>query len=110
MQQAQGKDDERRNEESGTEIAELEMALRRILQLPSDVAIGTRSPAGLGLSSLGAITLQHQLQSRWAIELTVSEILGAATVDELGALIRARRSGGSATGGATSSQSGGVLI
>ena len=90
--------------------AELETALRGILRLPLEAVIGARSPADLGLSSLGAITLQYRVQSLWGVDLSVSEILGAARIDELSALLRSRRAGSPAAAQSMSSRPSGVLI
>ena len=70
---------------------EFEAVLRAILHLAPDAPIGSRSPGDLGLTSLGAITLQYKLQADWSVELSVGEILEAETVDTLFSLAIARR-------------------
>ena len=69
---------------------QLEAILRTVLGLGDDVDLGRRSPVAMGLTSLGAITLQFRLQSGFGIELKVSEILDAADVDTLGDLAASR--------------------
>lgn len=64
----------------------IESTLVRALALDSSVEIGSQAPARLGLNSLGAIALQYQLQSAFGLELMISEILGADSVDALTAL------------------------
>ncbi len=71
--------------------AEFEAIFRAILNLAPDAPIGPRTPGDLGLTSLGAITLQYKLQTDWGIELSVGDILEAETVDTLFALAIARR-------------------
>jgi acyl carrier protein len=70
---------------------EFEAILRAILHLAPDAPIRSQSPGDLGLTSLGAITLQYKLQTSWGIELSVGDILGAETVDTLFILAIARR-------------------
>lgn len=65
----------------------LEAMLRNILHLEDDAPVLSKSPADLGLTSLGAITLQHMVQSNWGIDLLVSDILAAKTMDALFALL-----------------------
>ncbi|WP_338426267.1 class I tRNA ligase family protein [Sphingopyxis kveilinensis] len=64
--------------------------LRAILNLAPDVPIGSKAPADLGLTSLGAITLQHRLQTECGVELSIGDILEAATIDALFAVVAAR--------------------
>ncbi len=77
---------------------EFEAIFRAILHLAPDSPIGSRTPGDLGLTSLGAITLQYTLQTNWAIELSVGEILEAETVDTLFSLAIARRATGQQEG------------
>ena len=70
---------------------EFEAILRAILRLAPDAPIRSRKPGDLGLTSLGAVTLQYKLQTDWGIELSVGEILEAETVDTLFVLAIARR-------------------
>ncbi len=62
---------------------EFEAIIRAILHLAPDAPIRSRTPGDLGLTSLGAITLQYKLQTNWGIELSVGDILEAETVDTL---------------------------
>lgn len=68
----------------------MEGMLRTILHLKSDAPILTKSPADLGLTSLGAITLQHMLRTDWGVDLLVSDILEAKTINTLFALVAER--------------------
>ncbi|WP_128962046.1 acyl carrier protein [Bradyrhizobium guangzhouense] len=70
---------------------EFEATLRAILHLAPDAPIRSQAPGDLGLTSLGAITLQYKLQTDWGIDLSVGDILGAETVDTLFALAIAQR-------------------
>ncbi|MCA1438360.1 MULTISPECIES: acyl carrier protein [unclassified Bradyrhizobium] len=70
---------------------EFEATLRAILHLAPDAPIRSQAPGDLGLTSLGAMTLQYKLQTNWGIELSVGDILKAETVDTLFALAIARR-------------------
>lgn len=70
---------------------EFEATLRAILHLAPDAPVRSQRPADLGLTSLGAITLQYKMQNNWGIELSVGDILEAETVDTLFALAIARR-------------------
>ncbi|MDE4561801.1 class I tRNA ligase family protein [Sinorhizobium meliloti SM11] len=65
----------------------LEARLRAILHFESDAPVRSKSLADLGLTSLGAITLQHMLRTDWSIDLLVSDILEAKTIDKLFALV-----------------------
>lgn len=65
----------------------LEAMLRAILRLEPNVPVQSKSPRDLGLSSLGAITLQRKLQTDWGIDLLVSDILEAETINALFALM-----------------------
>ena len=73
---------------------EFEAIFRAILHLAPDSPIWSRTPGDLGLTSLGAITLQYTLQTNWGIELSVGDILEAETVDTLFSLAIARRAAG----------------
>ena len=75
----------------GVMRAEFDAILRAILHLAPDAPIRSRTPGDLGLTSLGAITLQYKLQTDRGVELSVSDILEAETVDTLFALTIARR-------------------
>ena len=70
---------------------EFEAIFREILHLAPDAPIRSQTPGDLGLTSLGAITLQYKLQTDWGIELSVADILEAETVDTLFSLAIARR-------------------
>ncbi len=72
--------------------------LRSILRLSSDFDIDARSPVDLGLSSLGAITLQYQIRMTCNVEVAVSEILSAASVAGLVDLALLRRATGLSSG------------
>ena len=66
--------------------AALETMFRAILRLEPDAPVRSKSPRDLGLTSLGAITLQRKLQTDWGVDLLVSNILEAETIDTLFAL------------------------
>jgi acyl carrier protein len=61
----------------------VEQELRALLKLRLDLDITGHSPLDLGLSSLGAITLQYRLETELGAEVPISDILGAPTVGEL---------------------------
>lgn len=71
----------------GIEQSALEAIVRSILRLEPDEPVRSKSPRDLGLTSLGAITLQRKLQTDWGIDLLVSDILEAETVNTLFAVM-----------------------
>jgi acyl carrier protein len=68
----------------------VQQMLRRLLKVGPETDIAGRSPAELSLNSLGAITLQYQLQADYGVDVTVSEIMEARTVGCLADLAASR--------------------
>ncbi len=57
--------------------------LSAVLQEPADSLDLGASPIALGLSSLLAIELQHRLQRRFGVSLSLAQLLGASRMDAL---------------------------
>lgn len=79
-------DDPAPSDPGAMEQTALEAMFRAILRIEPEVPIRSKSPRDLGLTSLGAITLQRKLQADWGVDLLVSNILDAKTIDSLFAL------------------------
>ncbi|MBR1217846.1 acyl carrier protein [Bradyrhizobium sp. U87765 SZCCT0131] len=101
--------------EAGTDIdymlvqQRIESILRRILRLDRREAIGGTPLCELGLSSMGAITMQYQLGVEFGTDLQVSEILGARSVERLAKTVLSRSASEAAVAAGAGGKSG-VLI
>jgi acyl carrier protein len=79
----------------------VERELRALLKLAPEAATQGRSPIELGLTSLGAMTLQYRFARELGAELPIADILGASSVDDLASAVAAAARDG---------QDGGILI
>jgi acyl carrier protein len=79
----------------------VEREVRALLKLAPEASTEGRSPIELGLTSLGAMTLQFRFARELGAELPIADILGASSVDDLASAVAEAAHGG---------QDGGMLI
>jgi hypothetical protein len=90
-------------------LQRLDGMLRRILKIGHGVSVAACPLSELGLSSMGAITLQYQLEKELGANLTIGDLLEAKSIDDLAATVLSRLPSQTEAGGPTNCKSG-VLI
>jgi acyl carrier protein len=79
----------------------VESDLRTLLKLAPDTVTDGRSPLELGLTSLGAMTLQYRFERELGADIPIADILGASSVEALACAV---------AGASRGKQDGGMLI
>jgi methionyl-tRNA synthetase len=78
-------------------LAWLGEAVREALQVPAGEPVADKTLVELGMKSLQAIALQYQILDKAGVDISVDDLLGGRTVDELAAFL----ANGSAASGAS---------
>lgn len=68
--------------------------VREILQLPESAEVDSRTLRELGAGSLQAVAVQFRILQETSVSLEMDELVGCSRLDELAALIDARRPAG----------------
>ncbi|WP_375414833.1 acyl carrier protein [uncultured Bradyrhizobium sp.] len=97
------------NARSAFVLERLDAMLRRILKIGHSVPFAACPLSELGLSSMGAITLQYQLEKEFGADLTIGDILDGKSIDALAATVLSRLPSADQIGGPTNCKNG-VLI
>jgi acyl carrier protein len=90
-------------------LGRLNGMLCQILKIGPGVPLPACPLSELGLSSMGAITLQYQLEKELGADLTIGDLLEAKSIEDLAVTVLSRLPSQTEAGGAPNCKSG-VLI